>query len=86
MDLYSISIDCAPFKPRPDVYFQSLVEKCSLKEEWFTNGSEPICKMFGEWTWNVKPEFGDQYKQKALTVGEFLSSLYNSGAIRCASW
>ena len=74
----TIEIDCEPFAPRPDVYFQHIWNEILHREN---NIPEPISKFFGCWTWEIT--FTEE-EQNA--VGEYIKSLYNSGKIRYGSW
>lgn len=79
---YSVEIDCPPGMTRPSNYFESLCQQCDVDSSWFDEPS----KCFGNWTWTVKSEYTEDYKQKRETVQQYLTKLHRTGAIRYASW
>ena len=79
---YSIEIDCAPFQPRPSVYFSNMCIACLLDTTWF---NEPT-KSFGNWEWTVKPQHINDYLPKRPAVRDHLTSLYQNNSVRYASW
>ena len=92
-----IEIDCAPGGTRPDTHFSNIVQK--LETQYKENEKvvafakylqklQHISARFGNWEWKV--EFNeDNIMLKELIQNHFknnLTSLYNLGAIRFASW
>ena len=79
---FTVEIDSPPGSIRPDDHFVDMCKYCQANPEWF----ELKTKLFGNWTWDVKPEYNKEYKQVKPQIAEFLKSLYNNGFIRYASW
>ena len=90
-----IEIDCPPGATRPGHYFanifQSLTTSDNEKISEYANQNKnksPISTKFGNWEWIL--EFTeDQIEIKTIIKNHFikeLTSLYNVGAIRYASW
>lgn len=78
----TIEIDCAPGNPRPDAYIKDVMQNSGVEFD----GREPIGKLFGQWTWDFSdtPDVIWQAAQKIFA--ERLTALYNTGAVRYASW
>lgn len=76
----TIEIDCAPGSRRPDSYIGKVIEGTGLPAR------EPSGKLFGNWTWNYSDIPEDVFNAAKPVLAERLVALYNSGAIRYASW
>ena len=92
-----IEIDCAPGGTRPDTHFSNIVQKLETQYKEnekvvafakYLQNLQHISARFGNWEWKV--EFNeDNIMLKELVQNHFknnLTSLYNLGAIRFASW
>ena len=79
----SIEIDCAPMTPRPETYFEGVIKDTGLTSDDF----HPPAKWFGNWKWILKNEDKQEvYRNAKPTMKTRLENLYNSGAVRYASW
>ena len=76
----TIDIDCAPGAIRPDAYYRVICEKLGIEYQ------EPICKFFGNWTWQVPDLTEEQEKLYAELVPTYIKGLYENGNIRYGSW
>lgn len=83
---HSIEIDCPPGYPRPDVYFKQILEKTQMRPDWFITGVEPITTFYGNWRWELKPEFNQAYERVKPQVKQMVERFYHTGAIRYGSW
>ena len=92
-----IEIDCAPGAIRPNTHFSNIVQKLEtqykdneqiVKFAEYLKNLQQISARFGNWEWKV--EFNDEnIMLKEVIQNHFknhLTSLYNQGAIRYASW
>lgn len=91
-----IEIDCAPGGIRPQQFFNNIVTKISenSKSEELTKFSKnlidfkPVSSRFGCWEWVIQIDnsISKHFAFIQNIFKEDLTSLYNSGAIRYASW
>ena len=93
----NIEIDCSPGSTRPGNYFKQIITIISKNEleyistfgkKLLNNPIEPVSKRFGNWEWVIpltEEEIGVSTEIKFI-FQKILTDLYNSGAIRFASW
>lgn len=75
-----IHIDCAPGDPRPDVYLKIVLKDTGI------DPVPPKSTFFGDWAFDFSHVDRDLWKKCVPIFKERLTKLYNSGAIRYASW
>jgi hypothetical protein len=78
----SFILDCAPHGQRPDYYFDQLCLIELIREGWFVKKSA----FFGEWAWEVKPQYESEYNANRSKIGEYLFVLHKQGLIRYAEF
>lgn len=74
----TVEIDCEPFAPRPNVYFEHIWKEILKRTDPVP---EPVSKFFGNWTWDVEYTEDEQSE-----VAEYIKDLYHKGNIRYGSW
>ena len=74
----TVEIDCEPFAPRPNVYFEHIWKEILKRTDPVP---EPVSKSFGNWTWDVEYTEDEQSE-----VAEYIKDLYHKGNIRYGSW
>ena len=81
---YTNEIDCPPGTPRPDSYFNVVIRNTGLSK----NDFELVSKLFGNWVWKLKPDQDliDKFLKARPKFKQRLTSLYDAGKIRYASW
>lgn len=79
---YTVIIDCSPQIPEQEKHFNKMCVDLDINPEWF---DEPV-KIFGEWTWTVKPEFYPEYREKRADICKYLKSIYDGYSVRYVSW
>jgi hypothetical protein len=93
----NIEIDCAPGSTRPGNYFKQIITIISNNEleyistfgkKLLNNPIEPVSKRFGNWEWVIPlTEEEIRFSKEIHDIFQKnLTDLYNSGAIRYASW
>lgn len=92
----NIEIDCPPGYTRPQHYFDNIAKRLQQSsDECVCNvgkrieGLSPISAKFGSWNWIIN--FDSENEKNTFTkvqqiFNSELTKLYNSGAIRYASW
>lgn len=74
----TINIDCEPFRPRPNEYFEHIWKEILKRTEPVP---DPILKFFGNWTWEIEYTEAEQAE-----VADYIKHLFKIGAIRYGSW
>ncbi len=82
MDEYEISLDVAPFNPRPDTLMPCVSQNTNLKFDDFVLTS--TC--FGCWTYKCNKNKHNDYIANIDVIEKNIITLYNSGKIRAGSW
>lgn len=91
----NIEIDCAPGATRPQTYFDNIAKLLMQNENETINQfgkriekMQPISAKFGSWDWEItlSAEESTVIEQIQIYFKNELTKLYNTGAIRFASW
>jgi len=79
-EVQTIELDCPPGCPRPGDLIGGVIKGTGIKKK------EPICKFFGNWTWDYSDVSPKTWVKIKPVLKERIESLYHSGAIRYGSW
>ena len=80
MTEYQLIIDCKPGTTRP-----GNIAKIVLEDTGIVLG-EPKSRVFGQWTWDIPPEYCDSYQKNKDLIGTRLKNMYETGMVRYAEW